>query len=167
MEAVPHEFVGASRFRDARPDLKRVLREPLVHFLAIGVALFLGFALRGGGSTSRIDVTQARIESLVAGFRRTWQRTPTARELKGLVDEYVREEAAVREAMAVGLDRDDPVVRRRLRLKLESLAEERADAAAAPDPAAAADLRKREVDALYARLLAKSTVVIESAPEKR
>ncbi len=166
MEAARAALVEAPRFLAYARSVKRLLREPLVHFLAIGAALFLAFAGTGGGASGRIVVTRARIGSLVAGFQRTWQRPPTAREMQGLIDGFVREEAAVREATATGLDRDDPVVRRRLRQKLESLAEERADATAVPDPAAAADLRKRERDALYARLLAKTTVVIENALEK-
>ena len=172
MEAARPALVKAPRFLvDApavnAPAAKRLLREPLVHFLAIGAALFLAFAGTGGGASGRIVVTRARIHSLAAGFRRTWERPPTTREMQGLIDGFVREEAAVREAMATGLDRDDSVVRRRLRQKLESLAEETADATPAPDPAVAADLRKRELDALYARLLAKTTVVIENAPEKK
>jgi hypothetical protein len=118
--------------------MKRLLREPLLHFLAIGAALFLFFAWRGGSgaSSGRIVVTRARLESLAAGFARTWQRPPTPEELKGLVDGYVREEAAVREAMATGLDRDDTVIRRRLKQKVDFLAEDRVDAA----PPSEADL---------------------------
>ena len=111
--------------------MKRLFREPLVHFLAIGAALFLFFAWKGGGGApaGRILVTRARLESLAAGFARTWQRPPTPAELKGLVDGYVREEIAVREAMATGLDRDDTVIRRRLKQKIDFLAEDRVDAA--------------------------------------
>ena len=111
--------------------MKRLLREPLVHFLAIGAALFLFFAWKGGrgAPAGRILVTRARLESLAAGFARTWQRPPTPAELKGLVDGYVREEIAVREAMATGLDRDDTVIRRRLKQKIDFLAEDRVDAA--------------------------------------
>lgn len=115
--------------------MKRFLREPLVHFLAIGAALFLLFAWKGGAGSSsgRIVVTRARLESLAAGFARTWQRPPTAEELKGLVDGYVREEIAVREAMATGLDRDDTIIRRRLKQKVDFLAEDRIDAAPPTD----------------------------------
>jgi hypothetical protein len=65
-------------------------------------------------------VTQAAIENLVTGFMRTWQRPPTEEELQGLVRDYIREEAAYREALALGLDRDDMIVRRRLRQNLNS-----------------------------------------------
>ena len=119
--------------RDARMTLlRRVLREPLVHFLAIGAALFLWFAWRGDGTSSgRIVVTQGRIEHLAAGFQKTWQRQPSETELTGLIDEFVREEIATREAEEMGLDADDTIIRRRLRQKLEFLVE---DAAVATPP---------------------------------
>jgi hypothetical protein len=151
--------------------MKRFLREPLVHFLAIGTALFLAFAWKGGAgrASGRIVVTRARIESLGAGFQRMEKRPPTPEEMKGLIAGYVREEAAVREAMATGLDRDDTIIRRRLKQKIDFFAEDRADSVPSTeaDLAASADRRKRELDALYERLLAKTTVVIESAPEKK
>ena len=69
-------------------------------------------------------MTQAAIENLVTGFTRTWQRPPTQDELQGLVRDYIREEAASREALALGLDRDDVIVRRRLRQKLEFVSDD-------------------------------------------
>ena len=113
--------------------LKSVLREPLLHFLAIGAALFLYFHWSGPGSgptSTRIVITTGQIDHLAAGFAKTWQRPPTETELKGLIDDWVREEIAVREAMAAGLDRDDTIMRRRLRQKLEFLLEDVADTAA-------------------------------------
>jgi hypothetical protein len=120
--------------------LNRVLREPLAHFLALGTLLFIFFEWRGGsgpGST-RIAVTPGEIQHLASGFARTWQRPPTDEELKGLVDDYVKEEIATREATAMGLDRDDTIIRRRLRQKLEFLAED----AAASSPATDAELQQ-------------------------
>ena len=116
--------------------LKAVLREPLLHFLAIGVALFLFFQWRGGGSgpgSNRIVLTSGQIEHLAASFTKVWQRPPTEDELKGLIDDWVREEIAVREAMAAGLDRDDTIIRRRLRQKLEFVVEDVAAAASPTD----------------------------------
>lgn len=110
-----------------RPHADRWWREPLVHFLVIGAVLFAVFEWRGGGDT-RIVITPGQLDALAAAFERTWQRTPTEEELKGQIDEHVREEIATREAMMLGLDRDDTVVRRRLRQKLEFLAEDTNDA---------------------------------------
>jgi hypothetical protein len=111
------------------------VREPLAHFLAIGALLFLAFHWRGAGGpgSDRIVITPGQIDAIAAGFTRTWQRPPTEQELKAQLDEYVREEIATREAMALGLDRDDTVIRRRLRQKLEFLAEDTLEAAPATD----------------------------------
>jgi hypothetical protein len=112
---------------------KTLLREPLVQFLVLGGLLFLYFEWRGGGSgpgSTRIVVTPGLVQHLASGFARTWQRPPTDAELKGLVDDYVKDEIATREAQAMGLDRDDTIVRRRLRQKLEFLVED--DALQAP-----------------------------------
>ncbi len=98
-----------------------------MHFLLLGAALFAAFEWMSGDSVrepGRIVVTQGRIESLAIGFTRTWQRPPTESELQGLVREYIREEVCTREAVALGLDRDDSVIRRRLRQKLEFVTED-------------------------------------------
>jgi PPIC-type PPIASE domain len=114
--------------------MKRILREPLLQFLLVGTAFFAVNALlswRAPAGKSNIVVTQGRIESLVTAFGLTWQRPPTAAELEGLIRGYVREEAAVREAVRLGLDKDDVVIRHRLRQKLELVSE---DAVARAEP---------------------------------
>jgi hypothetical protein len=116
--------------------LRSALREPLVHFLALGGLLFVYFEWSGGGAgpgSARIVVTQGLVQHLASGFARTWQRPPTEAELKGLVDDHVKEEIATREAAAMGLDRDDTIIRRRLRQKLEFLVEETAAEAPVTD----------------------------------
>ena len=110
--------------------LKKLLREPLVHFLALGALFFAFFEWRGGGSgpgSTRIVITPGLVQHLASGFAKTWQRPPTDAELKGLVDDHVKEEIAVREANAMGLDRDDQIIRRRLRQKMEFLVEDAVD----------------------------------------
>lgn len=105
----------------------RLIREPLFHFLVLGAVIFAahGFITRHRtDKPGEIVVTQAAVENLVTGFTRTWQRPPTEDELQGLVRDYIREEAAYREALALGLDRDDMIVRRRLRQKLEFVSDE-------------------------------------------
>ena len=118
------------------PTLRRVLREPLVHFLLVGVALFVFFAWTGGSgglASNRIVIGPGQVEHLAAGFGRTWRRPPTPEELKGLVDDYVREEIATREARSMGLDQGDTVIRRRLRQKLEFLVEDAVESVAPTD----------------------------------
>lgn len=110
--------------------LKRLLREPLVHFLLLGGALFAAHGMLAKRATiepGQIVVSQLRIDHLTEGFARTWLRAPTAEELDGLIRDYIREEVYYREAMAMGLDRDDTIIRRRLQQKLEFLSENIAD----------------------------------------
>jgi hypothetical protein len=115
--------------------MKRLLAEPLLHFLALGGALFLAFGVLAGRDGAprgdAIVVPAGKVEQMSAIFARTWQRPPTAAELDGLIDDWVREEAAVREALRLGLDRDDTVIRRRLRQKFEFMVE---DVAAIVEP---------------------------------
>jgi hypothetical protein len=117
--------------------LKTLLREPLVHFLLLGAALFaLDAWFRpppDAAAGGEIVVSEARIRNLAQNFRRTWQRPPTRTELDGLVQDYVREEVLYREALALGLDRDDTVVRRRLRQKMDFISEEAAALATPTD----------------------------------
>jgi hypothetical protein len=125
--------------------LKSFLREPLVHFLILGAALFaLDAWLRPAASTSaataEIVVSEARIRNLAQSFARTWQRPPTREELEGLVESYVREEVFYREALALGLDRDDAIIRRRLQQKVEFVSEQAAALARPTDAELAAYL---------------------------
>ena len=105
-----------------------------MHFLAMGALVFVLFHFAARGSKapeSTIVVSGGRIEQLAIGFTRTWHRSPTEQELDGLVEDYIREEVLYREALAMGLDKNDTIVRRRMRQKLEFLTE---DATAAVSP---------------------------------
>ena len=111
----------------------RVLREPLLHFFVLGAALFAvyGWLNRGAlNSPHEIFVSRGQVQSLEAQFERVWQRPPTPEERQKLVDGWVREEVFYREGLAMGFDRDDPVVRRRIGQKLEFLI----DSATPPPP---------------------------------
>jgi len=111
--------------------VKGLFREPLLHFLVGGAMLFVVYALVSGPGDlprDRIVINEARVSSLVQSFERTWMRPPSAEELAGLIDDYVTEEVLYREALALGLDRDDLIVRRRMRQKLEFLYEGLAEA---------------------------------------
>lgn len=109
--------------------VKRWLREPLLHFLLLGLGIFVAFEAFGPDEQPRsaIVVTQGIIDAQVEGFARTWLRQPTPQEIEALIRDYVREEVYYREGMALGLDRDDTVIRRRLRQKLEFVAESRGE----------------------------------------
>lgn len=115
--------------------LQRFLREPLLHFLLAGGAIFLVYALINGEGwhRSRITVTAAKINQMTEVFTKTWQRPPGRDELKAMIDDYVKEELYVRQALELGLDKDDTVVRRRLRQKMEFLSNAEAESLAPAD----------------------------------
>jgi hypothetical protein len=105
--------------------LKEALHEPLLHFLLIGAAIFAAHAwLERDAATGRdtIVVTRGRIESPAAQFATSHGRPPDAAERQSLIDSYVREEIFCREALALGLDQEDAVIRDRLRQKMEFVA---------------------------------------------
>jgi hypothetical protein len=102
-------------------------REPLLQFLVLGAALFGLFHLvdsKKAETPTRIVVSSARVANLADGFARTWQRPPSGEELQGLIDDYIRDEVFYREGRSAGLDRDDVIIRRRVRQKMEFLAED-------------------------------------------
>lgn len=111
-----------------------LLKEPLLHFLLLGATLFLLDGWRGdntsipvgqtGTSTTQIFVTEENIAQMSDLFTKTWQRLPTEEEQKGLLEDFVRSEIYYREAIAIGLDRDDEVLKRRLRQKMEFIYED-------------------------------------------
>ncbi len=104
--------------------LARLRREPLLHFAALGGLIFLLFAAIDDtppGPDDVIVVTPGRIHQLTAGYRSVWKRMPTEDELDALIEEHIRDEVYYREALALALDRNDAVVRRRLRQKMEFL----------------------------------------------
>lgn len=109
-------------------NVRSLLREPLLHFLLIGALLFGIGAIRGDSSSvepvRRIVVDSGQIFSLIEGWRRTWRRPPTELELQGLIEDFLQEEIFYREALALGLDRNDAIIRRRLRQKIEFLSED-------------------------------------------
>jgi hypothetical protein len=121
--------------------LRSVVREPLVHFLVLGALVFI--VHRGGETSSAaegtvvISVTQSQLDRLAEQFEAAWRRAPSEAELAALIEDWLREEVYYREALALGLDRDDAVIRRRLRQKMEFLSEGAA-ASVVPDEVALA-----------------------------
>lgn len=115
--------------------LIRWLREPLLHFALIGVLLFVVYgwmnpAEEGG---ERIVVTQSIVDDLARQHQARWMRPASEQELANLVEAYVRDEILFREGLALGLDRDDPVIKRRVRQKLDLMSEEQIAGAAPTD----------------------------------
>jgi hypothetical protein len=115
--------------------LERAVREPLSQFLAIALVLFVTNELIHGDvvrpSGERITISQGRVQQLADSYRLLAGRMPSRAELQALVNDFADEEIAYREAIAIGLDADDTIVRRRMRQKLEFMAED-AEASAEP-----------------------------------
>jgi hypothetical protein len=116
--------------------MKRFLREPLVHFLVLGGILFGVYAyLERGHSgveqSKQISLTTDDLLQMVLVFRSQWRRDPTPEELRALVEDKVHEEVLYREALVLGIDKDDTIVKRRMAQKMQFLAE---DVAAAREP---------------------------------
>lgn len=117
--------------------MKNWLREPLLHFLLIGAAIFAFYGLQNDEAVDddrRIVIGEGDIDRLITLWERKWRRLPTPAELEGLIEAQVREEVLYREALAMGLDQNDTIVRRRLAQKVEFIATDIA-AQAEPDEA--------------------------------
>jgi len=103
----------------------RVIREPLIHFLIAGALIFAVYKAVDGGTAEpppgAILIGDAEIQMLRGQFEKLWGRSPENQELVPLVREFIREEVLYREGMALGLDRDDVIVRRRIAQKMEFL----------------------------------------------
>lgn len=101
------------------------LREPLVHFLIAGLLVFI-FASQTGANidpeSRRIVVNAKQIQRLTENWQKAWSRLPTPTELDDLIREDIKDEIYNREALRLGLDKNDTVIRRRLRAKMEYLA---------------------------------------------
>ncbi|GAB5438044.1 peptidyl-prolyl cis-trans isomerase [Falsiruegeria mediterranea] len=118
--------------------MPRILREPIVHFGLLAVALFVYFQAVAEPEPEVVDdniieVSIADATLLVEQYTQAWRRPPTREELDGLIQTRIREEALVREAQALGLERGDAVIRNRLRQKMQFLTDSAAQALS-PEP---------------------------------
>lgn len=117
--------------RPAASTLRRVLREPLLHFLLIGAVLFVGISAVSALRRPTVRLDARDLEQLAAYWEMQTQRPPTRAELAAIIQERVDEELLAREAVRLGLDKDDMIVRRRLAQKMSFASE---DVAAIPEP---------------------------------
>lgn len=109
----------------------RFVKEPLLHFLIAGAAIYLLFGWFGRAKSddartanNTIVITQGEIDWMTESWQKRWNRAPTPDELEGLVRSHLKETVLYREALSMGLDKDDTIVRRRLAQKLEFLAQD-------------------------------------------
>ena len=120
-----------------RGSANKIIREPLVHFLLAGAAIFAFFAWQPSPddpASRTIHLTRSDQARLSVNFAQIMGRPPTEAELKAIIDRWVREEVLYREALRLGLDEGDAVVRKRLAQKMDVIAASSADTAT-PDAA--------------------------------
>src|SRR5208283_4462189 len=134
---------GESRMHRVQVSLRllfaRVMREPLLHFLLIGVVLFVTYSWmhRGQGGVEpshEIALSFDDLRTMDLYFESQWHRQPTGEEFNAMVENKIQEEILYREGLAMGLDKDDTIVKRRMAQKLQFLAE---DVASAHEPSTA------------------------------
>lgn len=109
--------------------LSFLLKEPLCHFAVAGGLLFIVYLFIGNQSEGSIEDSQAgsivvgprEVNHLKATWKQLWSREPDKKELSRLVEDFIREEALYREAIALELDQDDMIVRRRMAQKMAFL----------------------------------------------
>ena len=105
--------------------LFQLLKEPLLQFLIIGAGIYGAYALFGTAEDDFRDTTilvdSNRINAMISQWERRWNRLPTRKEIDGLIEAYIREDLLYRQAVAMGLNEDDPITRRRMAQKLEFL----------------------------------------------
>ena len=135
--------------------IRTLLGEPMVHFLLIGIVLFVAYRWMTPGESARGDIaiTQGVVDDLVTQHVAARGREPSATELAHLIESYVHDEILYREGVRLGLDRDDIVVKRRVRQKIEIIAEENAPTRAPTDADLSAYLAANQARFLQPALL--------------
>ena len=116
--------------------MKTILREPLLHFLLLAGIVFVLFQqVTNDVSPDNNDIVVSReqIQALRSGYMKVWQRPPRNEELTTLIQNHIREEVLYREALALGLDKNDAQIRRRMSQKMKFLTENLADLEQADD----------------------------------
>jgi hypothetical protein len=107
--------------------LARVLREPLTHFVAIGIAIFVAaHVIEEQRSRYNIAVSSAAVVRIANTYAQQYGAPPTPQQMRTMIDNQVREEIYLREGLALGLDRDDEIVRRRIAQKFDFLQQDQA-----------------------------------------
>ena len=111
--------------------IRRLIREPFVHFLVVG-AVICGFQhyREGRNALSSITITQQQVHDIAERYRLQYGALPTSQQLSGLVEGYVKEEILYREALKLGLDANDEIIRRRLVQKSQFLLQDLAASSA-------------------------------------
>jgi hypothetical protein len=127
-------FNKKSYFRETNKiPMKKLLKEPLFHFLLLGLGLFIlfGWVSDRTDSAETIVIDDYDMNNLIASWEMQWKRLPTHEELKSLVDQNIRQEVLYQEALKMNLDHNDQIIKRRLAQKMKFLSN---DLATVKDP---------------------------------
>ena len=105
--------------------IQKILKEPLVHFLIIGLVLFFVFNVVSPDDRDRtIIIDEYDLNEVITKWKSQWKRDPSTQELKALLDNYIKEEIYYREALAMNLDHNDEIIRRRMAQKMKFLTQD-------------------------------------------
>ena len=99
--------------------IKRILQEPLLHFLVVGALLFFYLSSTDTETKPQVTISQGKIKQLTAQFTKTRQRTPSDDELKALIKNQIREDLAFEHGIKMGLVENDSIIKRRIQQKIE------------------------------------------------
>ena len=149
--------------------IQRLLGEPMLHFLLIGIAFFGAYRWMSPGDPSgrRIVITQGVVDDLVTQHVAARGREPSTTELNHLIESYLRDEILYREGVRLGLERDDIVVKRRVRQKIEMIAEEDASTRAPTDAELSAYLVANQARFVQPAIVSFEQVFIAAATSGR
>lgn len=149
----------------------RILREPLVHFLLIGLVVFAVYASLNEGAPDRttdnqIEITMGDVGQMIAQFQTTWRRPPTAQELDTIIEARIRESILINEALALSMDKNDAIINQRLNQKMTFLLESAARANAPSENELMAYFEENKGQYSSAPLIAFEHVFFGDAPDE-
>jgi len=152
-----------------RPHLQQATKEPFLQFLAMGALLFVIYGWANAGQKDprgkQIIIGEGERDRLSSVWQQQWNRQPTESEIQALLDQYIREEIYYREALAMRLDHNDQVIRRRLAQKMEFLAKDLADMTQPEEEDLARFFKEHQEDYLQAPQITFSHIYF--SPDKR
>lgn len=106
----------------------KILREPLLQFLFLGGLIYLAYAYvtprTEENKSKSLVVNAAKIKWMQSNWQKRWNRLPTRKELNALIEQYIKETVLYNEAVKMGLDKEDSIIRRQLAQKVEFLAKD-------------------------------------------
>lgn len=110
--------------------MQKIIKEPLVHFLLLGLAIFIFYGIVNDdveGAGEKIIIDDNDIDRLIQNYQKTWNEYPQEKTILTLVDDYIKSEVLYKEALQLNLDHNDEIIKRRLMQKYEFLIEDLAD----------------------------------------